>query len=89
MLGVDKGTVHLVKHDKKWKAIFQSEKALLEKLISEHIVEIQHFGSTSIRHIKAKPIIDILIGVKSLKDTEHFNWKTLQEVNIGQRWTGK
>lgn len=33
-------------------------------------MDIQHIGSTAIQQIKAKPIIDIVVGIKSFYDLE-------------------
>ena len=54
--------VELVDHDPNWKHIYNDEKAtILETIDSKFITGIEHFGSTSIPNIKAKPYIDIII----------------------------
>ncbi|MFK8078687.1 MAG: GrpB family protein [Granulosicoccus sp.] len=45
----------------------------IKKLIDacgSYILAIEHVGSTSIPNLVAKPIVDILIGVKALSDAE-------------------
>ncbi len=79
MLGVNKGEVVLASHDSNWKALFVKEKELLDSIIGEHTTDIQHMGSTAINGIEAKPIIDILIGVKSMNHVEQFNEDKLKE----------
>ncbi|WP_231687658.1 GrpB family protein [Bacillus sp. CHD6a] len=79
MLGVKKGEVFLVNHMDNWKRLFDKEKILLESIIRDKTKDIQHFGSTAIKGVKAKPIIDILIGVDSLMDVEMFNKEKLKE----------
>jgi GrpB-like predicted nucleotidyltransferase (UPF0157 family) len=79
MLGVNKGEVILVNYSDNWKRLFDKEKSLLEKIIGDKTKDIQQFGSTAIKGIEAKPIIDILVGVKSLKDVEKFNKEKLKE----------
>lgn len=69
MLGLKRGTVTLIPHQTTWKKDFEKEKQLLEKIIGRFSVCIEHCGSTSIPHIAAKPIIDILVGVKSLESS--------------------
>lgn len=66
MIGLKRGIVILVKHEDSWKELFQVEKDLLNSLLKDIVIDIQHVGSTSIPGLDAKPIIDILIGVKSL-----------------------
>lgn len=68
MLGVNRGAVKLAAHSNQWEKLFLLEKAKLEAIIGEQVMDIQHFGSTAISNIKAKPIIDILIGVQSMDD---------------------
>ena len=47
-----------------WKTLFESERLLLVEAIKEEDVEIEHIGSTSVDGLGAKPIIDIMIGLK-------------------------
>ena len=70
MLGLKPGTIKLVRHDKRWRAYFNSEKKLIASALGQAIVSVEHIGSTSIPGIAAKPIIDILIGVKSMNDAQ-------------------
>ena len=44
------------------------------------IVDAQHIGSTSIKNICAKPIIDIVVGVKNFKDILKHNMSFLNSV---------
>lgn len=67
MLGLKRGTVKLVSHNSKWKEIFQKEKQRLKKTFGNTIIAIEHVGSTAIPSIPAKPILDIDVGVISLK----------------------
>ena len=56
--------VELVDHDPNWKQIFEAEKHLIFNAIgSDRILRIEHFGSSSIPNIKAKPYIDLLIEI--------------------------
>ena len=65
-LGLKRGTVKLEPHDKQWNEIaVQTIKTLktLKSILGDDAVDIQHIGSTAISVIKAKPIIDIVVGV--------------------------
>ncbi|WP_009036431.1 GrpB family protein [Indibacter alkaliphilus] len=56
--------VELVSHNPMWKNIYEKEeRKIIEKLGSETIIRIEHFGSTSIPGIRAKPYIDIIIEI--------------------------
>ncbi|MDR3179386.1 MAG: GrpB family protein [Holosporaceae bacterium] len=49
-------------HQQNWAKFFGQEKQLLEKqLDADRIARINHFGSTSVPGLVAKPIIDILL----------------------------
>ena len=56
--------IELVDHNPKWKNIYEKEKErIIEKVGSETILRIEHFGSTSIPGIKSKPYIDLMIEI--------------------------
>ncbi len=82
MLGLNKDVVELVEHTDEWKDLFKQEKALLENLIGEHVISIEHIGSTAIGGIAAKPLLDLMIGVRSLNDVENFDRRKLKEAGI-------
>ena len=68
-LGLAQGKVALADSDAEWAALYDAEVARLLPAISPaDLVDIQHFGSTSIAGIKAKPIIDILVGLWRFDD---------------------
>ena len=60
--------VIVTEYDSNWPRIFGEEKKLIESAIGEHIVAIEHVGSTSVPGLGAKPIIDIQVGVRRLLD---------------------
>ena len=68
MIGLKRGTVELREHETEWEenAVFTIKK--LKKIMGTAASDIQHVGSTSIVHIKAKPIIDIAVAVNSFED---------------------
>ena len=54
--------VFLTKHQDCWKNWYEEEEVLLKFLLPQ-TAKINHIGSTSVRGIQAKPIIDILVEV--------------------------
>ena len=59
--------VEIVPYDPAWPCLFAVEAARLRGALSvEDVVGIEHFGSTAVPGLAAKPIIDILIAVASL-----------------------
>lgn len=56
--------IALVDHNPDWKHIYKKEaKRIIDHVRTDVLLQIEHFGSTSIPAIKAKPYIDILIEV--------------------------
>lgn len=50
--------------------MFQSEKLFLERVAGEWLYgAIEHVGSTSVTGLVAKPVIDIMFGVRNLRDS--------------------
>ncbi len=43
--------------------MFEEEKQLLQAVLGEGSVEVEHIGSTAVNGLAAKPIIDIMIGL--------------------------
>src|SRR5215472_15327902 len=63
--------VEIVNYDPRWPLLFDEEARRLRAVLDPSlIVGLEHFGSTSIRGLSAKPIIDILIAVRSLADAK-------------------
>jgi GrpB-like predicted nucleotidyltransferase (UPF0157 family) len=63
--------VEIVEYDPAWPALFQKEKEhLLDCLPRSAVGRIEHFGSTAVPGLAAKPIIDILLEVRDLEETK-------------------
>jgi len=61
--------VAIVPYDPEWPALFLEEKEhLLACLPRELIGRIEHFGSTAVPGLAAKPIVDMLVEVTSLDE---------------------
>ena len=59
--------VELVDYNPRWPLSFDEEATRLRAVLDpSFIVGLEHFGSTAIAGLPAKPIIDILIAVRSL-----------------------
>ena len=84
-LGLMSGTVKIEEYNPEWKDEFLKEKILLKNQLQDYDVDIQHVGSTSIVGCYAKPIIDIAIGVESLKYGEQLSPELC---NIGYVYDG-
>jgi GrpB-like predicted nucleotidyltransferase (UPF0157 family) len=62
-LGLKRGTVELYDHDILWEENACKTIKLLKGIFGDNAIDIQHIGSTAIKTIKAKPIIDIVVGI--------------------------
>lgn len=63
----------VVPYDSRWPEIYEVEKKILLDVFGELIVDIQHFGSTAIKGMSAKPIIDIMIVVDDINEIDKYN----------------
>lgn len=62
----------IVPYNPIWPQIFELEKACLNEALGDHALSIQHMGSTSVPGLGAKPIIDMMIAVRSLVEADQF-----------------
>jgi GrpB-like predicted nucleotidyltransferase (UPF0157 family) len=63
----DMDEIEIVEPDPRWPEMFRVEAARLRRALDPALViDIEHFGSTAIAGLAAKPIIDILITVRSI-----------------------
>lgn len=85
MVGLSKNSVMLYPHSEEWSMLFEKEKINVYNCIKEYVIDIQHVGSTSIRGMCAKPIIDIVVAIKDLKD----GFKLIDDIeSIGYHFKG-
>lgn len=68
MIGLKRGTVILCDHQEKWEIEAQKAIAKLKEILGDTARKIEHVGSTAIKSIKAKPIIDIMLSVDSFSE---------------------
>jgi GrpB-like predicted nucleotidyltransferase (UPF0157 family) len=54
-------TIEVLPHDTAWDAAFVQESRALERIFAGTLIAIHHIGSTSVRDLAAKPIVDILV----------------------------
>src|SRR6058998_3599774 len=68
MIGLARGTVQLQLHLPEWKTLFEQEATLLRSAMGAAAQHVEHVGSTAINGMPAKPIIDLVVVVGSLKE---------------------
>jgi GrpB-like predicted nucleotidyltransferase (UPF0157 family) len=70
--------IFLVEHQNCWEKFYEEELTILQSIMPNNVVEkINHIGSTSIKTIWAKPIVDILVEV-----SQDCNISDLKEILI-------
>lgn len=79
MLGLLRGTVALCAHDAIWHVQAEETIALLRRLLGDAVVAAEHVGSTAVPGLAAKPIIDIAVAVRDLRDMDPFCERLAQE----------
>lgn len=62
--------ITVVPYDAAWPARFRIESQLIHIALNDLQPRIEHIGSTSVAGLAAKPIIDMLVGVRSLAEFE-------------------
>lgn len=69
-----------------WSQSFADEANEIKKILNENLIGIHHIGSTSIPHIYAKPIIDIMPVVKDLSQVDALNaqFEALNYICMGE-----
>lgn len=73
--------IEIVDYDPNWPWLFAEEAALLRATLpADLLVGLEHFGSTAIPGLAAKPIIDILIAVRSLAEAQEKAIRPLQKI---------
>lgn len=65
MQGVERYKVKLLPYDDTWEKEFLIVKEQIQCIWAYNVLDIQHFGSTAIRGIPAKPILDVAVVLKS------------------------
>ena len=67
-IGMKRGTVYLEPHQTEWERAAEETIQTLKNILGSVAADIQHIGSTSVRTISAKPIIDIAVAVNYFDD---------------------
>ena len=68
-MSADARKVVLVEYDTQWPIRFREEAERIRGAIGRAVVSIEHIGSTAVSGLVAKPILDILVGVRRLEDS--------------------
>ena len=70
--GLAHGTVQLAEWTPRWIELFADEAARLRVALGDLAIAIEHYGSTSVPGLVAKPLLDILVGGPEANDPEPY-----------------
>lgn len=59
--------IEVVPYTSDWPAAFEAERSILASYLGDIVAGIHHIGSTAVEGLAAKPIIDIILEVRSLE----------------------
>ncbi len=66
LLGLAREVVRLDSYRPEWKTLFEEEAARLRSVMGAAALAVEHVGSTAVEGMDAKPLIDLLVGVRDL-----------------------
>lgn len=64
------GSIHLALPDKSWPKYFARERDRLRPYLDHVAKDLQHFGSTAVPGLRAKPVIDMMAPVSLLNQAD-------------------
>jgi GrpB-like predicted nucleotidyltransferase (UPF0157 family) len=78
-IGLNNFVVELYDHQIEWEQNANETIEYFKSIFGDLIVDVEHIGSTSIKSIKAKPIIDLVVGIKDFNNLNNIMGK--MEIN--------
>ena len=78
--------VEIVPYDSRWPELFVAERDRLLSMFPAHIRRVEHFGSTAVPGLAAKPVVDMLIEVASLDETRSQIVPVLERAGYDYFW---
>ena len=73
-------TIIIANYKPEWPKLFEAEKSLILNAITPWVESIEHIGSTAVPNLAAKPVIDIMIGARSLAEADAYCIKRLEDL---------
>jgi len=84
--------IEIVKYNPEWPKLFIQETQNIKGIFEpKRLLDIEHYGSTSVPSLSAKPIIDILVGLDEfyLSEQEKTNFENLGYLYFGKAATSQ
>ncbi|MBN2107163.1 MAG: GrpB family protein [Deltaproteobacteria bacterium] len=70
MIGLQRHTVRVVEHNPGWAALADEACRQVRAAGGDSIADVQHVGSTAVLGLPAKPIIDLVVGLQTMRVLE-------------------
>ncbi|HWA60967.1 MAG TPA: GrpB family protein [Caulobacteraceae bacterium] len=67
-LGLETSANRLVDYNPLWPRAFEEEAGRIRAAVGDLALAIEHYGSTAVPGLRAKPILDLLVGVADIDD---------------------
>jgi GrpB-like predicted nucleotidyltransferase (UPF0157 family) len=68
---MDARSIVVVPYDEAWPSLFVEEQTRIERALGPLVERIEHVGSTVVPGLASKPVLDIMVGVGSLREADH------------------
>lgn len=65
--------IRLTDYTEEWQVEFEKEVVKLKRIFGKQDIHFEHFGSTSVKGMKAKPVIDMIGIFQCIDDLEPFH----------------
>ncbi|MFZ3580308.1 GrpB family protein [Virgibacillus sp. DJP39] len=79
--------VRLSDFNENWAEMFKMEAEFLRTIFGDEVIKFEHFGSTAVHGLKAKPVIDMMCIVKDINKIDAFNDTMIsQGYDIAGEW---
>lgn len=62
--------IEIADYDPQWAILYEEEKRRILEVVGDMVVRIEHIGSTAVPNLGAKPIIDIMVAISHLNDSQ-------------------
>lgn len=59
-------SVVVVEYDPAWPRLYEAESERIQTALGDALVAVEHIGSTAVPGVAAKPVIDVLAGLRTL-----------------------
>jgi GrpB-like predicted nucleotidyltransferase (UPF0157 family) len=66
-------------YDPRWPSLFVLERSRVEAAVGLWVEAVEHVGSTAVPGLDAKPVIDLMAGVRDIRSAGRCIW-SLEEI---------